>query len=45
MEAEFSNPEYQFLFNLQSPEHIYYRWRLHSLAGTAGLGKANKIAL
>jgi hypothetical protein len=25
MEAEQSNPEYSFLFDLTSPEHIYYR--------------------
>lgn len=26
-------PEFSFLFDLDSPEHIYYRWRLYSLAG------------
>jgi hypothetical protein len=26
MEAEQSNPEYAFLFDLTCPEHIYYRW-------------------
>jgi U2-associated protein SR140 len=26
-------PEFNFLFDLDSPEHIYYRWRLYSLAG------------
>eukprot|EP00878_Enallax_costatus_P008741 GHUV01009136.1.p1 GENE.GHUV01009136.1~~GHUV01009136.1.p1 ORF type:complete len:411 (+),score=80.68 GHUV01009136.1:1630-2862(+) len=25
-------PEFSFLFELDSPEHIYYRWRLYSLA-------------
>jgi hypothetical protein len=28
-------PEFSFLFDLDSPEHIYYRWRLYSLAGEA----------
>ncbi len=31
MELEQGKPEYGFLFNLQSPEHAYYRWRLYSL--------------
>jgi len=26
-------PEFSFLFDLGSPEHLYYRWRLYSLAG------------
>mgnify|MGYP001807463589 CR=1 FL=1 len=26
-------PEFNFLFDLDSPEHVYYRWRLYSLAG------------
>jgi hypothetical protein len=26
-------PEFAFLFDLESPEHVYYRWRLYSLAG------------
>jgi U2-associated protein SR140 len=25
--------EFSFLFDLDSHEHIYYRWRLYSLAG------------
>lgn len=32
MEREASNPEFGFLYNLASPEHAYYRWRLFSLA-------------
>lgn len=26
-------PEFNFLFELDSPEHAYYRWRLYSLSG------------
>lgn len=32
MERESANPEFAFMFNLQSPEHMYFRWRLYSLA-------------
>ena len=32
MTAQGGNPEFAFLFNLRSPEHAYYRWRLFSLA-------------
>jgi U2-associated protein SR140 len=32
MEKEANNPEYEFLFDVRSPEHVYYRWRLFSLA-------------
>lgn len=32
MEREASNPEFAFLYNLASLEHVYYRWRLFSLA-------------
>ena len=32
MEREVSNPEFAFLYNLASPEHVYYRWRLYSLS-------------
>ncbi|MEW5308379.1 MAG: hypothetical protein WDW38_000347 [Sanguina aurantia] len=32
MEAEQSNADYAFLFDLRCPEHAYYRWRLYSLA-------------
>eukprot|EP00891_Asterochloris_glomerata_P009463 jgi/Astpho2/9463/Aster-x1581 len=32
MTREHANAEFAFLFNLTSPEHIYYRWRLFSLA-------------
>uniref|UniRef100_A0A6S8KMZ3 U2 snRNP-associated SURP motif-containing protein n=2 Tax=Dunaliella TaxID=3044 RepID=A0A6S8KMZ3_DUNTE len=31
MEEEQNNPDYAFLFDLSSPGHIYYRWRLYSL--------------
>lgn len=40
MAAEAKNPEYAFLFDLQSKEHTYYRWRLHSLAGARRAWKA-----
>jgi U2-associated protein SR140 len=32
MEKEADNPEYKFLFDSRCPEHVYYRWRLFSLA-------------
>eukprot|EP00798_Chlamydomonas_sp_ICE-L_P032267 gene32267-16833_t len=32
MEQEQNNPDYSFLFDLKSPVHAYYRWRLYSLA-------------
>ena len=32
MTKEAGNPEFMFLFDLQCPEHAYYRWRLYSLA-------------
>jgi hypothetical protein len=28
-----SRAEFAFLFDLDSPQHAYYRWRLYSLAG------------
>jgi len=31
MNRELSNPQFKFLFENQSPEHIYYRWRLFSV--------------
>lgn len=31
MSRESHNPQYQFLYNNQSPHHIYYRWRLFSI--------------
>ena len=31
LEAEAHNPEFDFLRNVDSPEHMYYRWRLYSL--------------
>eukprot|EP00198_Chlamydomonas_reinhardtii_P008180 XP_001697517.1 predicted protein [Chlamydomonas reinhardtii] len=32
MEAEQKNFDFAFLFDLKSSEHLYYRWRLHSLS-------------
>ncbi len=32
MEREGGNPEFGFLFDIRCPEHLYYRWRLFSLA-------------
>ena len=32
MLKEQNNPEFRFLFDLTMPEHVYYRWRLYSLA-------------
>jgi len=31
MNREINNRIFRFLFDNQSPEHIYYRWRLYSL--------------
>jgi len=31
MNRELNNPMYQFLFDNQSPAHIYYRWKLFSI--------------
>lgn len=31
MEKERNNPEFAFLYDLSSPDHAYYRWRLYSL--------------
>jgi len=31
MNRELNNPTYQFLFDNQSPAHIYYRWKLFSI--------------
>ncbi|XP_068686027.1 U2 snRNP-associated SURP motif-containing protein-like [Montipora foliosa] len=31
MNKELNNPMYRFLFDNQSPEHIYYRWKLFSI--------------
>jgi len=31
MNRELQNPQFKFLFENQSPEHIYYRWRLFSM--------------
>ncbi|KDD75808.1 hypothetical protein H632_c490p0, partial [Helicosporidium sp. ATCC 50920] len=32
MEREAGNPEFAFLFNTASPEHLFYRWRLFALS-------------
>ena len=31
MNREINNRIFRFLFDNQSPEHVYYRWRLYSL--------------
>jgi U2-associated protein SR140 len=31
MNRELTNPQFRFLFENQSPEHVYYRWRMFSL--------------
>ena len=31
MNQELNNPQFKFLFENHSPEHVYYRWRLYSL--------------
>jgi hypothetical protein len=31
MNREMNNRNFRFLFDNQSPEHIYYRWRLFSI--------------
>ena len=31
MNRELANPQFKFLFENQSPEHLYYRWRLYSM--------------
>ncbi|KAL3151330.1 hypothetical protein ABBQ38_013163 [Trebouxia sp. C0009 RCD-2024] len=37
MLKEQNNPEFRFLFDLTIPEHVYYRWRLYSLANEDSL--------
>ena len=39
LEAEYDNPEYHFLRNVHSPEHLFYRWRLWSLCNDDELSK------
>ena len=39
MDKETANPEFAFMFNLQTPEHVYFRWRLFSLAQGGSLCK------
>lgn len=31
MEQQYNNPEFEFLYNIDSPEHVYYKWRVYSL--------------
>ncbi|XP_056644296.1 U2 snRNP-associated SURP motif-containing protein-like [Diorhabda sublineata] len=31
MNREINNPDYKFLFDYQSPNHVYYRWKLFSI--------------
>jgi U2-associated protein SR140 len=31
MTREMTNPQFRFLFDQQSPAHVYYRWRLFSI--------------
>lgn len=31
LESEANNPEFEFLRNVNCPEHMYYRWKLYSL--------------
>ena len=47
MNRELSNRSFAFLFENQSPEHIYYRWRLFSLlqVWTFGISKENSFSL
>ena len=42
MEKEASNQEFAFLYNLASPDHVYYRWRLYSLA--QGAPQAQRVS-
>ena len=37
MLKEQTNPEFRFLFDLKTPEHVYYRWRLYTLANEDSL--------
>lgn len=31
MDREWNNPKFSFLFQNNSPEHVYYRWKLYSI--------------
>lgn len=31
MNREMNNPSFRFLFDNQSPAHVYYRWKLFSI--------------
>uniref|UniRef100_A0AAR2KDW5 U2 snRNP-associated SURP motif-containing protein n=1 Tax=Pygocentrus nattereri TaxID=42514 RepID=A0AAR2KDW5_PYGNA len=37
MNREINNPLYRFLFENQSPAHVYYRWKLYSILQVTGL--------
>jgi U2-associated protein SR140 len=39
LEAEHHNPEFEFLRDVDSPEHMYYRWRLYSLCNSDSMSK------
>ncbi|XP_038050336.1 U2 snRNP-associated SURP motif-containing protein-like isoform X2 [Patiria miniata] len=39
MNMEMENPLYRFLFENQSPSHIYYRWKLYSILQGNTIGK------
>jgi U2-associated protein SR140 len=39
LENEHRNPEYAFLRDVDSPEHMYYRWRLYSLCNADSMSK------
>lgn len=39
LQNEHSNPEFAFLRNVDSPEHLYYRWRLYSLCCGDEMGR------
>ncbi len=44
MEREVSNPEFNFLYDVRSPEHAYYRWRIYSLASGDTLRRWEKTS-
>uniref|UniRef100_A0A4W6D303 U2 snRNP-associated SURP motif-containing protein n=1 Tax=Lates calcarifer TaxID=8187 RepID=A0A4W6D303_LATCA len=39
MNREINNPMYRFLFENQSPAHVYYRWKLYSILQGEAPGK------
>lgn len=38
MQRERDNPRFSFMFQTRSAEHLYYRWRVYSLAQGDGMG-------